>query len=89
VFRYAVASGRAERDPTTDLAGALPSAKTQHRATLVEPKEVGELLRAIDAYTGTFVVRAAFKLAPLVFLRPGELAQAEWAEFELRVSGRL
>jgi len=83
VFRYAVASGRAERDPTADLAGALPSAKTQHRATLVEPKEVGELLRAIDAYSGTFVVRAAFKLAPLVFLRPGELVQAEWAEFDL------
>ncbi len=83
VFRYAVATGRAERDPTGDLAGALPAAKTTHRATLVEPKQVGELLRAIDAYTGTFVVRAAFKLAPLVFLRPGELVQAEWAEFDL------
>ncbi len=83
VFRFAVTTGRAERDPTADLAGALPSAKTRHRATLVEPKEVGELLRAIDAYSGTFVVRAAFKLAPLVFLRPGELVQAEWAEFDL------
>jgi integrase len=82
VFRYAVATGRAERDPTADLAGALPSAKTTHRATLVEPKQVGELLRAIDAYTGTFIVRAAFKLAPLVFLRPGELVQAEWSEFD-------
>ena len=78
VFRHAVATGRAERDPTADLAGALPS-----RATLVEPKQVGELLRAIDAYAGTFVVRAAFKLAPLVFLRPGELVQAGWAEFDL------
>ena len=83
VFRYAIVTGRAERDPAADLAGALPSPKTQHRATLVEPKEVGELLRAIDAYSGTFVVRAAFKLAPLVFLRPGELVQAEWAEFDL------
>ncbi len=83
VFCYAVATGRAERNPTADLAGALPSAKTRHRVTLVEPKEVGELLRAIDAYSGTFVVRAAFKLAPLVFLRPGELVQAEWAEFDL------
>ena len=83
VFRYAVAIRRAERDPSADLIGALPSFKTKHRATIVEPKEVDELLRAIDAYTGTFVVRAAFKLAPLVFLRPGELVKAEWAEFDL------
>jgi integrase len=83
VFRYAVATGRAERDPTADLAGALPAAKTNHRATIVEPKAVGELLRAVDAYTGTPVVRAALKLAPLVFLRPGELVQAEWSEFDL------
>jgi len=83
VFRYAVVTGRTERDPTADLEGALPSTKTQHRATLVEPSQVGELLRAIDAYSGTFVVRAAFKLAPLVFLRPGELVQAEWSEFDL------
>ena len=83
VFRYAVATGRAERDPTADLAGALPSAKTKHRATIVEPKEVGELLRAVDAYTGSFVVRAALKMAPLVFLRPGELVMAEWDEFDL------
>jgi integrase len=83
VFRHAVATGRAERDPTTDLAGALPSVNTKHRATLVEPKEVGELLRAVDAYSGTPVVRAALKLAPLVFLRPGELVKAEWPEFDL------
>jgi integrase len=83
VFSYAVATGRAERNPTADLAGALPTAKAQHRATIIEPWQVGELLRAIDAYTGTFVVRAAFKLAPLLFLRPGELVQAEWAEFDL------
>ena len=83
VFRYAIVTGRVERDPTADLAGALPSPNTKHRATLVEPKDVGELLRAIDGYGGTFVIRAAFKLAPLVFLRPGELVRAEWAEFDL------
>ncbi len=83
VFRYAIVTGRAERDPTADLAGALPTAKTKHRATLVEPKDVGELLRAIEGYGGTFVTRAVLKLAPLVFLRPGELARAEWAEFDL------
>jgi len=86
VFHYAVATGRAERDPTTDLIGALPSTKTQHRATLVEPKEVGELLRAVDAYSGTPIVRAALKLAPLVFLHPGELVQAEWSEFDLEAA---
>ena len=58
VFRYAVATGRAERDPTADLAGALPTAKTRHRATLVEPRQVGELLRAVDTYGGTFIVQA-------------------------------
>ena len=83
IFRYAIVTGRAERDPTADLIGALPSPRAKHRATLVEPLEVGELLRAIDGYTGTFVTRAVLKLAPLVFLRPGELSKAEWAEFDL------
>ncbi len=83
VFRYAIVTGRVERDPTADLAGALPSPNTKHRATLIEPKDVAELLRAIDGYGGTFVTRAAFKLAPLVFLRPGELVRTEWAEFDL------
>ena len=83
IFRYAIVTDRAERDPTADLIGALPSPRAKHRATLVEPKDVGALLRAIDGYGGTFVTRAVLKLAPLVFLRPGELARAEWAEFDL------
>jgi integrase len=83
VFRYAVATGRAERDPSADLAGALPTTKTKHRATIVEPKAVGELLRAADGYSGSPIVCAALRLAPLVFLRPGELAAAEWDEFDL------
>jgi len=83
VFRYAIATGRAERDPSADLRGALPAGKTEHRSTIVEPAAVGELLRAIDGYLGEPTVRAALKLAPLVFLRPGELAAAEWSEFDL------
>ncbi|QSA97511.1 integrase arm-type DNA-binding domain-containing protein [Methylococcus sp. EFPC2] len=83
VFRYAVATGRAERDPTADLIGALPPAKTKHRSTIVDPKAVGELLRAVDGYSGSPIVHAALRLAPLVFLRPGELAAAEWNEFDL------
>lgn len=83
VFRYAVATGRAERDPTGDLRGALPPTRTKHFAAITEPAEVGALLRAIDAFRGTFVVRAALQLQPLVFVRPGELRAAEWSEFDL------
>ena len=83
VFRYAIATGRAERDPTADLRGALPSPKSRNHSTIVDPKAVGELLRAIEGYSGLPVMRAALKLAPLVFLRPGELVQAEWSEFDL------
>ena len=83
VFRYAVATGRAERDPTGDLRGALPPAKGGHFATITEPKAVGELLRAINGYTGTFITGCALRLAPLVFVRPGELRSAEWSEFDL------
>jgi integrase len=80
VFRYAVATGRADRNPAEDLKGALSPVKTIHRAAIIEPKEVGNLLRAIDSYQGTFVVQCALKLAPLVFVRPGELRHAEWSE---------
>ncbi|MES9964532.1 MAG: integrase arm-type DNA-binding domain-containing protein [Candidatus Sedimenticola sp. 20ELBAFRAG] len=83
VFRYAVATGRALRDPTGDLKGALPPPKKGQFAAITDPKQVGELLRAIDAYTGSPVVKAALTLAPLVFVRPGELRQAEWSEIDL------
>jgi integrase len=80
VFRYAVATGRAERDPTPDLKGALATPKEKHLAAITNPKEVGELLRAIDGFRGTPAVTAALKLSPLLFCRPGELRQMEWAE---------
>jgi len=83
IFRYAVATGKAERDITADLKGALTTADTVHFASITEPKEVGELLRAIDAYSGTFVVKSALQLAPLVFVRPGELSAAEWDHINL------
>ena len=82
ILRYAVATGRAERDPSADLKGALPPVKTINRAAIVEPKKVGELLRAIDGYQGGFVVQCALKFAPLVFVRPGELRHAEWSEID-------
>ena len=80
VCRYAVATGRAERDPTPDLKGALKPPITKHMAALTDPKQFAALLRAIDGYQGSFIVKAALRLAPLVFVRPGELRQAEWAE---------
>ena len=82
VFRYAVATGRAERDPTGDLRGALPPPKSKHHASITDPKRVGELLRAIDSYEGYFVTKCALRLAPLVFVRPGELRRAEWREID-------
>ncbi|WP_150430006.1 integrase arm-type DNA-binding domain-containing protein [Dechloromonas sp. CZR5] len=83
VFRYAIATGRAERDPCPDLRGAIPPAKETHFAAITAPKEVGELLRAFDGFSGTFVVKSALLLAPLLFTRPGELRKAEWASFDL------
>ncbi|OQC14397.1 MAG: Prophage CP4-57 integrase [Firmicutes bacterium ADurb.Bin080] len=80
VFRYAVATGRAERDPAADLKGALPQPTEKHMAAITDPKKVGQLLRAIDSYEGSFVVKCALQLAPLVFLRPGELRHGEWKE---------
>jgi integrase len=83
VFRYAVATGRAMRDPCGDLRGALPPVKGEHFAATTEPKRVAELLRAMDGYEGTLTVRCALRLAPLVFVRPGELRKAEWADTDL------
>ena len=83
VFRYAVATGRCERDPSGDLRGALAPAKHKHFAAITEPVAVGELLRAIGAFKGTLVVQCALKLAPLFFVRPGELRKAEWQQFDL------
>ena len=82
VFRYAVASGRAERDPTADLKGALTGKTSKHFAAITEKRGVGALLRAIDGYQGQPSVMAALKLAPLVFVRPGELRGAQWREFD-------
>ena len=83
VFRYAIATGRAQRDPAADLRGALPPVKEKHHASITDPKAIGELLRDLDGYQGAFVTRCALRLAPLVFLRPGELRKAEWAEIDL------
>lgn len=83
VFRYAIATGRAERDPAADLRGALPPVKNKHFAAPTDPKEVIPLLKAIDGYEGSFVVKSAMQLAPMVFVRPGELRQAEWSEIDL------
>ncbi|MCI4677736.1 tyrosine-type recombinase/integrase [Rhodoblastus acidophilus] len=83
VFRYAVATGRAERDPTSDLKGALATPIVQNRAAIIEPKAFGGLLRAIATYEGAPETKAALGLLPLTFVRPGELRAAEWAEFDL------
>lgn len=84
IFRYAVATGRADRDVTVDLKGALPAVKEKHFSAITEPERVGELLRAIDDFKGTFVVQCALKLAPLVFVRPGELRTAKWEDIDLK-----
>jgi integrase len=83
VFRYAIATGRTERDITPDLRGSLMQVKAGHFSAVTEPKQAAELLRTIDGYTGTFVVKSALQLAPLVFVRPGELRQAEWEHIDL------
>lgn len=86
VMRYAIATGRADRNPVADLKGALPPAPEKHHAAITDPKAVGGLLRAIDAYAGSFVTKCALRLAPLVFVRPGELRHAEWSEIDLEAS---
>jgi integrase len=83
VFRYAVATGRAERDPSGDLRGALPPVQSKHLAAITDPKRLGEILRILDTYQGGLIVRCALRLAPLVFVRPGELRHAKWADVDL------
>lgn len=83
VFRYAVGTGRMERDPTPDLRGALKTPVVTHRAAITDPKQVSQLLRDIDAYGGRFATVCALKLAPLVFIRPGELRAAKWVDIDL------
>lgn len=80
VFRYAVAAGLADSDPTRDLRGALSPTNEKHHASLTEPGAVSELLRTIETYKGSLITRCALKLAPLTFVRPGELRHAEWSE---------
>ena len=83
VFRYAVQTGRAIRDVTYDLKGALPATTTKHMAAFTDPKDISELLRAIDGFNGTVTVQCALKLSPLVFVRPSELRQAKWNDIDL------
>ena len=83
VFRYAIATGRAERDPVPDLRGALPPARGKNFAAVTDPAAAAALLRALDAFQGTFVVQCALRLSPLVFVRPGELRKARWADIDL------
>lgn len=82
VFRYAIATSRAMRDTAADLRGALPPVKGEHFAAVTEPKQVAELLRTFDSYQGTLTVTCALRLAPLVFVRPGELRKAEWKDID-------
>lgn len=83
IYRFAVAEGRAETDPTSTLKGLLKTVPTQHRSAITSPNELRSLLKAIDAYGGHASTRAALKLAPMLFLRPGELRNAEWTEIDL------
>lgn len=83
IFRYAIATGRAERDIAADLRGALTTPKKKHLPAITDPVRAAELLRAIDGYEGSFIVKSALRLAPLVFVRPGELRKAEWSEIDL------
>lgn len=86
VWRYAVQTGRVIRDVTADLKGAIPSSRVKHMAAFTDPKDIAALLRAIDGFTGTLTVQTALKLAPLVFVRPGELRKAKWADIDLNLA---
>ena len=83
IFRYAIATGRAQADLSLVLKGALTPIKEKHHASITDPKQVGDLLRTLEIYEGAFITRCALKLAPLVFVRPGELRHAEWKEIDL------
>lgn len=86
VFRYGIATGRADRDISNDLRGALPPTRKRHHATIIDPKKIAELLRAIQSYEGYFVTKCALQLAPLFFVRPGELRKAEWEEINFETA---
>lgn len=86
IYRFAVITGRAKRNPVTDLSGAIRPRKVTHRAAITEPKKVAQLLRNIDAYEGYFPIMCALKLAPLVFVRPTELRATEWTGFDFATS---
>lgn len=83
VLRYAIATGRAERDISADLRGALTPVVVEHYAAVTEPSKVAGLLRMLDAYQGSYIVKTAMSLAPLLFVRPGELRRALWADIDL------
>lgn len=83
IFRYAIQAGKANYNPADSLKGALPTRRPKHMAAPTEPKDIAPILRMLDGYTGSFVVACALRLAPLVFVRPGELRQAEWAAIDL------
>lgn len=85
IMRFAVATGRAEHAPLPSVRGSLRAHKTKHHAAMTDPQEVGRLLRTIDAYPGGLVVSSALKIAPYVFVRPGELQQAKWADIDFDV----
>jgi integrase len=82
VFLYAIATGRAERNPASDLTGALVPVRAKHLAAITDPKEVGQLLRDLDGYQGGLIVSCALKMAPLVFVRPGELRSMKWEDID-------
>ncbi|CAM3909909.1 Tyr recombinase domain-containing protein [Bordetella tumbae] len=83
VFRYGIRHGYCRSDPARDLIGAIPQPKTTHFASITDPAKVGEMLRAFEGFSGTFAVQCALKLAPVLFVRPGELRTAEWAHIDL------
>lgn len=86
VFLYAIATGRAERNPASDLTGALVPVRAKHLPAITEPKEVGQLLRDLDGYQGGIIVSCALKMAPLVFVRPGELRSMKWEDVDFEKS---
>lgn len=82
IFRYGVATGRCQRDPSGDLRGALTPVKSKHHASITDPKQIGDLLRAMEDYQGSLVSQCALKFSALTFCRPGEIRHAEWAEID-------
>ena len=84
IFRYAVATGRVDRDITIDLKGAIAPVRSNHLPAITDPEKAGELLKTIDSYQGSIVVQSALRFAPLVFVRPGELRKAKWKDIDFK-----